>query len=820
MRKSILSAIIFFGFLISLSGCSPVVSHDQPQQFGQVLLQDGDKAGQSFVAKHDGLMAVGVYIDPGSDSRGVLNFRLTTPSDQPVLSEKVSIPLDQIKTPGYYNFYFSPITNSSWQPYRFTLEFEGRGEVAAGAAAGDSYLQGSQYQAGAPVDGQLTFQLVYSRRWLISGFSGELMGWIGWLFAGLLLFILPGWGVLGLLHPGWTGLSRLEKTALSAGASLVIYPLITLWTHLIGWQLGAWLAWLAVGFGLIMLGMRALAYFRSEQRPRKLMPSFTWPDLALIVVLAAILISRMWVIRDLPAGMWGDSVQHTYVTQLFVDNRGLFDSWLPYAPLQSFTYHFGFHSLAAAFHWLTGLPVVQAVPVVGGLLNVLAVLVLFPFTIRLSRSPWAGVFTLLLAGLLFQMPMDYANWGRYTQSAGMVILAAAVIVAWDYFQQSNRSWKFLAICWLLFSGLALTHYRVLIFGLLFLPAFILLRSRQYGFWRLILRTLWIGLGAATLVIPWMIMVMSGKLDAITLQQLSRPASQLTEAIKTTVGFGDVFTYLPAWAWPLLPVFMAWGFWRRNLEAALINLWWFLILLAANPQWLNLPGAGIITSFAVMIVVYFPASILFGAGIGWMLESLPVKWHEINIHKRSQESPGRWHWRPAILGLLVVGIAFASFRPIVETVDQQNHMLVTWPDMAAFDWIRENIPAQANFLVNSFFAYGGSLLVGSDSGWWLSLLGDRSSSLPPLTYGSEQGPRPDYILWVNELTQLIQGKGIADPDVLAELRDRNITHVFVGQRQGVVNTPESLLDLESLLNSSAFRPVYHQDRVWIFELIPE
>jgi len=43
-----------------------------------------------------------------------------------------------------------------------------------------------------------------------------------------------------------------------------------------------------------------------------------------------------------------------------------------------------------------------------------------------------------------------------------------------------------------------------------------------------------------------------------------------------------------------------------------------------------------------------------------------------------------------------------------------------------------------------FAYGDSVIVGSDGGWWLPLLARRQTTLPPINYGSEQGVRADYL----------------------------------------------------------------------------
>jgi hypothetical protein len=135
------------------------------------------------------------------------------------------------------------------------------------------------------------------------------------------------------------------------------------------------------------------------------------------------------------------------------------------------------------------------------------------------------------------------------------------------------------------------------------------------------------------------------------------------------------------------------------------------------------------------------------------------------------------------------------------------------------WVRENTPESAKFLVNSFFAYGGSVVVGSDGGWWLPLLAGRANTVPPLNYGTERGPRPDYGVWVNELTAKVQQFDIESPEVLAMLGDREVTHVYIGQQGGKVNYEgPGPLDPAVLLKSQHYRLVYHQDRVWIFEIV--
>ena len=158
------------------------------------------------------------------------------------------------------------------------------------------------------------------------------------------------------------------------------------------------------------------------------------------------------------------------------------------------------------------------------------------------------------------------------------------------------------------------------------------------------------------------------------------------------------------------------------------------------------------------------------------------------------------------------------RPRIRDVRPAEHVLLTRPDLRAAEWIDENLPREAKFLVNSFFAYGGTLIVGSDGGWWLPLLTTRGSSQPPLTYGSEKGVREDYIAHTNSLVALIEEKGINHPEVISELIDRGITHLYIGQQQGQVNANSApLIEAHSLIDDPQFSVVYNEDRVWIFEI---
>ncbi len=521
--------------------------------------------------------------------------------------------------------------------------------------------------------------------------------------------------------------------------------------------------------------------------------------------------------------MWGDSYQHTMIAQLLSDNGGLFSSWEPYAQLDSLTYHFGFHSLVSNFNWVSGMEMSQASLWLGQILNILAVLALYPLAVLLGKNRWAGVMAVLIAGFLSSMPMVYVNWGRYTQLAGQIILPAITFIAWKNLDHEGNNLKWNSLVWFGWAGLALTHYRVTIFIPLFYAAYLLFNLKRLQNWQLIKVISLHAVGALVLIAPWLFRLVEGNLPQILGSSIGTPAAQMSQATQNLNTIGNISAYLPNILWILILFAVGWGILSRNQKSNIFSLWWGLILLAANPHWLRLPGTGILTNFAVFIAAYIPAGILVGAGIASLFARIHVT--APDEPPSNEDHPSNWYTRRGVIGsiilllsILIIGAWYV--RPRIRDVKPVEHALLTRPDLNAVKWINENLPPEASFLVNSFFAYGGTLVVGSDGGWWLPLLTSRDSSQPPLTYGSEKGVALGYVSYINNLVALIEEKGIADPQVLSELEARGITHLYIGQQQGQVNAPAPpILDVNTLIADPNYAVVYHEDRVWIFELLP-
>ena len=786
------------------AGCAPSPFTDAllPAAGANFALPVGSTIGQTFVAHHAGLQGLSIFLRTAGTGDALLTLHLRASAlddTQDVAVARLNITLPA--PAAWYDFAFAPIPSSHDQSYYFFLEpsLPPGAALFAGTTAGASFLDGALYLNGDAQDAQLAFKADFD----LTSIAADLWAWLAQtgavLVAATFLFVLPGLALQIYCRPS-ANTSLTEQVTLAIGISLAIYPVLMLWTNLVGLYLGPLYAWLPGCLGALLLAVhlrgwrpvRRLPIIRARQLAE---PAFWFVCLLVVLV-------RLFVIRGLQVPLWGDSYQHTMIAQLLVDHGGLFDSWQPYSDLQTFTYHFGFHTAVAAFHWLSGWPLSEATLWTGQLVNVFAVIALYPLAVRVSGNRWAAVVAVLIAGLLSPMPMVYLNWGRYTQLAGQAVLPAAVYLTWDVLETKTVGWRQIALAALTIGGLSLTHYRILIFFVLFVVAFVILNVRRLATRSGVLNLSLVTLGGAIIFAPWFVHVFRGFILRQFALQINTPADLTPTYIQQANGIGDLANYMPLMLWLAVPFAVAWLLVRRPMPAALITVWWLLILLAANPQWLRLPGEGLLTNFAVFIATYIPVVILVGAGISCILK---------------RDGLLKSAWSSALLMVVVVVLALWGSAQRLGDAQIAQSALVVPPDLKAARWLRENTPSEARFLVNSFAAYGGTLYVGSDGGWWLPLLAGRQSMLPPINYVSEQGPRSDYLAWINALPNAIRDNGVTAPEVISMLKERAITYVYIGQRQGRVNYDgPSVLQPELLLQDKHFQPIYHQDRVWVFQ----
>jgi hypothetical protein len=769
-----------------------------------VALGPGRTVGQTFVAHHAGLAGVEFRLEPANTTplTATLHLRSEPGSASDLASAVVRFAPNA--DAGTYRFSFAPLSGSLGQYYYAFLESPAGG-ISLPLTLGERYLDGAAYEQGEPLNAQSAFSLVYAPGPMAAGFLWGAMNGLGLLGITVLLFVVPGWGLLAWLGPA-RHLSWPEKLGLAGGIGLAVLPLLLLWSHVVGLHPGPRLAWLPAGLGLAALAWKNRTW-RPGQAPQAVRrwahsPAF-WPDAALVLLLGMVFGARLLAVRTLDVPMWGDGYQHSLIVQLLSDHGGLFDSWQPYAVIDRFTYHFGFHSAAAALHWVTGLSAPQAVLWTGQLLNGLAVLALYPLAVRISGSRWAGVVCVLVAGLLSPMPMEYVNWGRYTQLAGQAILPAAAWLTWEAIEEPERRWRVLGLAAIVVAGLALTHYRVVAFYAAFVAALVPFCWRKATWREMLLRLAIVGGGALLLFLPWLLHIFQGAAVAVLGHQLTTMPDQVQASTREYNAMGPLQRYLALGWWIVLPLALGLALWRRQRGPLVVLLWCLFLLLAANPAWLSLPGTGTLSNFTILIAAYIPVGLLAGFSASVVLDRLPR--HRLVL---------------VLAAVVTIGAGLWGMRERLGDVDTAGHAYVTRPDVRAAEWIREQAPSDARFLVDSAPAFGGTAVVGTDGGWWLPLLAGRQNTVPPLNYANELRRDSPLRQQVEELAHLVQNSRATDAAVLEALRSAGVTHVYVGQRQGNLNTDApSTLDPEALAHSDAYTPVYHQDRVWIFQLEP-
>lgn len=809
-RKCLGVLLVLLIVLASLfiTGCSDFVDHDQitvvPEQ--ALVLDSNNTVGQTFVARHGGLSGIELWLKSQPGSTGVLRLHLQPEPNSPASLAIAELPLEAIGEPGFYRFSFPP-DNYSHGAYRYIfLELDGLGTVQVAAASGNAYIDGAAYRNHKPLDTQLTFRLIYSSLGVILEVGRVLMEWAQLAIVSMFLYVLPGYSLLIWLN--FHSDSVFTRIALAVGLSLAIYPLLLLWTDLFGLKLGILYVWGPAILGTVILvrhywrryggrvrGKLGLGWIRSE--------SFL-PDLTLVVIISLIFCLRLLVVRTVDAPMWGDSYQHAVIAQLLVDNDGLFTSWMPYTPYQSLTVHFGFSSLVAVFSWMTGVEIAEATLLTGQIINVLAVLTLYPLSVHLAKgSRWAGVGAVLIAGIVSPMPAYYVNWGRFAQLSGQVLLPVALYFILDIMHRARFAWRSILLAGLTLGGMSLHYYRMpfyyVTFILVWLVGWVLLewKTNRYRLPSMLFQIALVAVCALFLILPWIKYIQGGRLANDLIHGTIVSTVSVWERVLADYQiWRNVFWYVP---WPLLSLVLLtliWALLRR--EWNIIKCFFWIIGLSALVlgRLAQIPGTNLMQNFAVLIALYIPVSLM----VGWLIGEVAQRLSGQNMT------------------ILLLALVLWFARGQISIVDP-SFILVTRPDRHAMAWIQENIPNNARFLVEGFRIYGGLSAVGSDAGWWIPLLAKRENTMPPqYALLNEVAIEPGYSQRVVDLVAHLEKYTPTSPEGLTYLCEMGVTHIYIGQGQGRVGAGAvQLFSPEVLIGSSDFQLLYHRDRVRIFAL---
>ncbi len=807
--KALILSVVFLIVSFSIVGHVHLSDNLQSQCSRPVgEIYGSHTVGQTFVSHQARLSRVDVLLATyARKNTQPLIFHLKSSPSSPDDIVTITVDAIAIKDNAYHRFSFSPLLDSKGKSYYFFLESpqsEPGNAITVWHSPYDAYAEGRLYIDGQPREGDLAFRTYYD--YTLEAMARDVwngtMHSIPLILLTIALFLLPGY-VLFILFLSKSEFDVIQRLIISTCLSIVFYPLLLLACTLVKFKMDAFRA----AAMLAILGGIVLWSLVKEKRGQPIKAPFK--SLAinpiyflLLFIFALSLGVRLFIVRDLPAPMWTDSYHHTLISQLIIERGYIPDSYEPYAHLPSFTYHFGFHTLVAFFHWLTGIDIVRSVILVGQIVNALSPLTAYLLAVKLLRSSGAGLFSALIVGLLSNMPAYYVNWGRYTQLTGQLILPTALIITLRGLENEERSLKYLIIAAVSLAGLFLTHYRVVAFYLCFMVVYFLYQGLTSGRGKLIelvLRMLLISLLAVLLTLPWLWNVVSNfvpkQLQAYhSLANgndiFSDPLIRQYFSFPTRLVLLSFNSYLIA----LSLLGCIWGIIEREEPIILIVLWLIALFVMANLYLLKLPFSGLVNNGAVIVGLYLPGSILGG----YFLDRLTK---EVLAKMRPQ-----WlRLSKVAIALAMISAALLGARRMLDIIEP-SYALISKSDMQAMDWIRRNVPKEAKFLSDSSF-WLPNAIIGSDAGLWIPLLTGRETIVPPMTYVNEG--TLEYVKAINALAKDISASADAEK-ILPLLKRYGVTHIYIGKRSWKLR-PQEFIDHPS------YRLVYHRDGVWIFQV---
>lgn len=618
----------------------------------------------------------------------------------------------------------------------------------------------------------------------------------------------PGWTLLALSE-GWREWPGLQRWIVAAGLGIVSYPLLFYGLRLLlpGVALGP------MTLAALLLAGAGFTAWRLRRDWHEIV-RFAPLEWAALGVFGLTLGTRLWMAHRYPFPAQADSLHHVLLTQLTAEQGRLPSTLEPYFPIPLDMYHMGLHSLSAAVMGLAQTPAHTALLWTAQFLNGLCGLGVY---LVLERKGYrlGGLVAAVAVGLWSHMPAFYVNWGRFTQVSSQAVLLIAwcvthtAIAGGPHLWQRRRGaalWSG-ALAAMLTAGVFLLHFRVAAFYLPLLAVSLgsLLWQQRQRRAALGHSLLWMaGVGAMSLLL-----VLPVLLPALSVYAASNRAME-TQTVVSQEQLAEVMAGYYEFPWSSVPVLAARTWLLALVAAALVvgllagnrvsrlAAGWLLLLLAVGSTYrLGIPMLNVTNLGAVLIMLYLPFGLIIGAGAQEIVNWLP---------------PERRKWGTVALAAFVLATGVPGARQRVGEMEPDN-LFVAEADVRAMAWIRDNLPPDAVFAVNTY-NWLGTTPGGTDAGYWLPYFTRRGmtaavmlTSLGGQTYHRE-------VLETAALVAQLEGDPAQIAGVVDNLLARGVRYVYIGANG---HFSEPILKVDSLLQSGRATLLYQDGPVAILEL---
>jgi len=577
------------------------------------------------------------------------------------------------------------------------------------------------------------------------------------------------------------------RLVLAFGLSLGFWILLLIWLQLFNISINSWI--IRILFSILFVILLTQLFMTRLKILDWLKDKKNHPELLLIGFGILIFILYLYFYRNLVAGMGSDSMHHTLISSLFIENGQIPEDYGPYAPVVTFSYHFGFHAYIAAMSLLSGITPRLMVVISGAILMGLASLAGGVLVYYLTRRTLPGIISEAVIGIIYVFPSYSLLWGRYTQLMGTIMLMIYLLALFFWDQEEDFSLKFSPLLILITIGLIFSHYRIAITAIIFTIVFLIVRKNLLSMLKKHI-TQWIlmPLGALVLSSPWLIQLF-----------IARQRGYEAAGVQTKVSFfsldrlGPLFHSEPQ-TWILIGlsvVAVVIGIIKKDRIIAVTAIWGVVLAMVTQP---GISGYTI-DPVTMIISSYVPITILIGLGLS-------------NLQILRSTNPNGLVANGIILLILLVGLVSGVSR--WKAFEFPKHTYITPEDLEAASWIKRNTDPESLFMINTFqFQINEHLIIGLDGGYWLPVIAERQTVVPPMVSQIEKLNNPEAIN-AAMLFHKFQGE-LTGKDVFSKLLENGIDYVYIGTRGGIIKD-------NNLRDSKSFALVYDNNSVSIYKIV--
>lgn len=397
------------------------------------------------------------------------------------------------------------------------------------------------------------------------------------------------------------------------------------------------------------------------------------------VALFLLLVARLAFLKYIILPSYSDSpIHYQIVYGLLHPNTGEMAN-LSLGNILNQYYHFGFHGIAAWLASITAIAPADAISLIGQLFVVITPISVIVLAYFLMRDIGGALFAGLLAAIGWFMPAFAVNWGKFPALSALATLPIVLAFLGYFFRGDPKRISSLTFGLLLLAGITLLHTRILICVALAVTSLFLSSKLQ-----------------TTNEISLFQSLRFSVLFLVSLWPIHQLIMDFYSGILTAI------------IWLILLPFAFQAFPKISVGVFFYILGSWLIALGPTLTKVNVPT--FLDRQFLEIMLYFPFSIMGGAGFAGLIRKIPFK------------DPKRWLTILALIGCVAFsGLQSNAFRPDPCCLYFKNS------DQLAMQWIQQNTSVDTLFLISAFNE--NDKITGTDAGIWIyPLLGKNTNKL--------------------------------------------------------------------------------------------